>query len=49
MKFLPADLHDPRIADLLATHTRRALAAARCRTGHALDLDGLRQLDIEVF
>ncbi len=43
-----ADLADPRVQDLLRTHTTRALSNARCRAGHALDLDALRQPNIEV-
>ncbi|MBY6204986.1 GNAT family N-acetyltransferase [Halomonas denitrificans] len=43
-----ADLDDPRVQRLLETHTLRALANARCREGHALDLDALRQPSIEV-
>ena len=43
-----ADLADPAIQHLLTTHTRRALSNARCREGHALDLDALRQPNIEV-
>lgn len=49
VNFELADLDDPRIGDLLATHARLALGAARCRVGHALDLDGLRHPDIQVF
>lgn len=45
METAHADLSDPRIQNLLATHTRRALSSARCREGHALDLDALRRID----
>jgi len=49
LTILNADLDDARIADLLSTHARLALGAARCRVGHALDVDALRSLDIEVW
>jgi len=45
----PADLDHPGIAALLATHTRRARGAARCRPGHALGTDALRDPAIEVW
>jgi len=45
----PADLDDARIRALLATHAERALSNARCRVGHALDLDALRVPQIEVI
>ncbi|NKI35355.1 GNAT family N-acetyltransferase [Wenzhouxiangella sp. XN79A] len=48
LKFFEADLTDPRIQHLLASHTERALSNARCRQGHALDLDALRDSDIDV-
>ncbi len=48
LTFCEADLADPRIQHLLATHTERALSNARCRQGHALDLDALRGPDIDV-
>lgn len=48
MQFVKADLNDLRVQMLLQTHSTRALANARCREGHALDLDALRQPDIEV-
>jgi len=44
-----ADLDDCRILELLATHTECALAGARCREGHALDVDALRGPTIEVW
>jgi putative acetyltransferase len=44
-----ADLDDPRIIELLATHAERALAGARCRKGHALDPDGLHRPGIDVI
>jgi len=48
LEFVPADLADPRVQQLLQTHTTRALSNARCRVGHALDLEALRGPDIEV-
>lgn len=48
LEFRIADLDSSRIADLLTTHTRRALAGARCRQGHALDIEALRHPDIAV-
>jgi putative acetyltransferase len=48
METAPANLSDSRIQRLLATHTRRALSKARCREGHALNLDALREPDIDV-
>ena len=48
LRFEAARLGDPAIQDLLTTHMQRALAHARCREGHALDLDALRQPTIEV-
>ena len=48
-RFEPADPDDPRIAELVATHAQRALAAARCRKGHALDAGGLREPAIQLF
>ncbi len=44
-----ADLDDPQIQALLALHTERALANARCRVGHALDLSALKANAIEVW
>ena len=44
-----ADLGNAQVRNLLATHTERALANARCREGHALDLEALRSADIEVW
>lgn len=44
-----ADLEDAAVVELLATHTTRALAGARCRPGHALDIDALRDPSIEVW
>jgi len=49
LNFVEADLTDPRVQQLLQTHTQRALANARCRQGHALDLGALRQPDIDVL
>ncbi|HSG35187.1 MAG TPA: GNAT family N-acetyltransferase [Sphingomonadaceae bacterium] len=46
--FRAADLEDDRIRDLLATHTERALSNARCRQGHALDVDALDRPEIDV-
>jgi putative acetyltransferase len=43
-----ADLNDPAIQHLFITHTQCALSNARCREGHALDLDALRQPNIDV-
>lgn len=48
LAFREADLADPRIQHLLASHTERALSNARCREGHALDLDALRGSNIDV-
>jgi len=48
IKISPADLSDSRIRQLLDTHTRRALSNARCREGHALNLDALHGPDIDV-
>lgn len=48
LQFVKADLTDSRVQQLLQTHTQRALANARCRQGHALDLGALRQPDIDV-
>lgn len=48
MEVTQADLSDPRIQQLLASHTQRALHNARCREGHALDLDALREPEIDV-
>ncbi|MEM7053158.1 MAG: GNAT family N-acetyltransferase [Pseudomonadota bacterium] len=48
-EFRIADLSDAQIRNLLATHTERALANARCREGHALDLKALQAADIEVW
>lgn len=48
MQVRSADLDDPRVVGLLLTHAERALAGARCRAGHALDIDALRAGDIEV-
>lgn len=44
-----ADLDDANIADLLTTHATRALGNARCRAGHALDIEALRDPSIEVW
>lgn len=44
-----ADLDDANVVDLLTTHATRALGSARCRTGHALDIDALRDPAIEVW
>lgn len=49
LEFRIADLDDAGIVDLLTTHTRRALAGARCRQGHALDIEGLHHPAIEVW
>lgn len=49
IKLRPADLDDARIRAMLATHAERALSNARCRVGHALDLDALRGRQIEVL
>jgi len=43
-----ADLDHAQIVELLSTHTQKALAAARCRSGHALGVDALRNPEIEV-
>ena len=48
-EFRIADLGNAKIRSLLATHTERALANARCREGHALDLTALQSPDIEVW
>ena len=48
-EFRIADLNDVRIRNLLAIHTQRALANARCRDGHALDLKALQSPNIEVW
>ena len=50
MRIIPADLDDPRVADLLRVH----LSAARAATAdpgsvHALDVSGLRSPDIAVW
>ena len=47
-EFTRGDLSEPRIQELLVTHSQRALSNARCRPGHALDLDALRGPDIDV-
>lgn len=44
-----ADLDDANTVCLLTTHARLALGSARCRTGHALDVDALRDPTIEVW
>ena len=48
-EFRIANLDDPRIVNLLATHARLALSGARCRQGHALDVQALRDPEIEVW
>lgn len=48
MEISRAGLSDPRIQQLLATHTQRALRNARCRKGHALGLEALRGPDMHV-
>lgn len=48
LRFLEADLTNPSIQHLLATHTERALSNARCREGHALDLDALDHPEIDI-
>lgn len=48
LEFRTADLCNAAIVGLLATHTERALSNARCRAGHALDLDALKQPGIEI-
>ena len=49
LEIRPADLDDSRVVELLDTHAERALAGARCRDGHALDVGALRHADIEVW
>jgi putative acetyltransferase len=49
MRILPADLSDPRIVRLLETHTMRARAETGRGSAHALDLDGLRVPEIDVW
>lgn len=44
-----ADLDDSLIVDLLSRHAKLALAGARCRQGHALEIDALRDPAIEVW
>jgi len=44
-----ADLDDALIVGLLSTHAQLALAGARCRQGHALETDALRDPAIEVW
>ena len=44
-----ADLEDSRIVELLSTHARLALSGARCRQGHALEAEALRDPGIQVW
>jgi putative acetyltransferase len=46
---LPADLGDPRVAALLATHAATARAETGKGSAHALDLDGLKAPGIIVW
>jgi putative acetyltransferase len=49
MRIAPADLADPRLVELLATHRDAALAVTPRESAHALDLAGLRTPDITLW
>jgi putative acetyltransferase len=49
MDIKPGDLNDPRVIALLEFHVRTARAATAEGSAHALDLNGLRTPDINVW
>ncbi len=49
MEVRAADLDDPRVAGLLTLHAATARAETARGSAHALDIDGLRTLDIAVW
>jgi len=46
MRIVPGDLGDPRVIDLLQIHLKRARAETAPGSAHALDITGLKSLDI---
>ena len=49
VRIAPADLEDVRVCALLLHHAATARAQSPAQSAHALDLDGLRGADIQVF
>ncbi len=49
MRIIPGDLDDARLRTLLQTHLARARAETAAGSAHALDLEGLRAPDIELW
>lgn len=49
LRILPADLADARIIALLEHHTATARAATAPGSAHALDLSGLRAVDVQLW
>ncbi|MEO1092174.1 MAG: GNAT family N-acetyltransferase [Pseudomonadota bacterium] len=49
MRIVEADLEDARTVDLLRTHFTTARAATAPGSAHALDVDGLRAPEVEVW
>jgi putative acetyltransferase len=49
MRTVKADLSDPRVVDLLQTHSSRARAETAPGSAHALDLAGLQAPEVSVW
>ncbi|NIJ07141.1 putative acetyltransferase [Sphingomonas vulcanisoli] len=49
MRIAPGDLDDPRVRAMIAAHQTRAIAETGRGSAHALDVDGLRAPDIQLW